>query len=332
MDNGRLIVARTDTVSMSAAAADKLLHRRNSTAALLYIYILRRGGTYDEVSAVNDLGLDPAILRGAFGVLVEEGLVQNSAPGTAPQPAVQDSPQRLQSDEPPEYTTQDITNKLAVDKTFSALVKEVQKMLGKLLSSDDMIRLFGIYDNLGLPPTVIMLLVTHCIEEDHRRNGPGHMPTMRFIERAAYRWEKEGVTSPELVDAYIRRSNSMHETERAIAEVMQIRGRGLVNTEKEYIHSWLDMGFGPDAVKIAYERTVTRTGSLHWKYMDSIIRSWHSKGLHRPDEIAKGDGRNGGVKAQAVKAASISGASNNSITIDDYERVKRYIESKKKAP
>lgn len=321
MDSGNIIMAQTDTISISTATADKLLRRRNSTAALLYLYILRRGGTYNEVSAVNDLGLDPAILRGAFGVLAEEGLVQSSTQGKAPQPAGQSILQRLQSDEPPEYTTQDIQNKLAVDKTFSLLVKEVQKTLGKLLSSDDTIRLYGIYDNLGLPPAVIMMLVTHCVEEDHRRNGPGHIPTMRYIERAAYRWEKEGVTSPELVDTYIRRSDSMRENERVIAQAMGIHGRGLVNTEKEYIHSWLDMGFGPDAIKIAYERTVTRTGSMHWKYMDSIIRSWHSKGLHKPDEIIKGDGRNSGAAPQSKTPPP-----RQSATAEDLERMRRYLD------
>ena len=130
MDNIGRIVAANDTVSMSAAAADKLLRRRNSTAALLYIYILRRG-CYDEVAAVNELGLEPQILRAAFGVLQQEGLVLNADAPAASSTA----PLRIQSDEPPEYTAEDIKNRLAVDKTFSALVKEVQGMLGSLLSS-----------------------------------------------------------------------------------------------------------------------------------------------------------------------------------------------------
>lgn len=53
--------------------------------------------------------------------------------------------------------------------------------------------------------------------------------------------------------------------------------------------SWLDMGFDADCLAIAYDRTVTNTGSLKWNYMNKIVTSWHEKGLHTPADIeAKG--------------------------------------------
>jgi hypothetical protein len=62
--------------------------------------------------------------------------------------------------------------------------------------------------------------------------------------------------------------------------MLQINGRALTQTEQKYIESWLDMGFGPDALEIAYDKTVVKTGRLQWKYMDSIVNSWHGKNLH----------------------------------------------------
>ena len=46
------------------------------------------------------------------------------------------------------------------------------------------------------------------------------------------------------------------------------------------------LGFSAGARELAYDRTVLKTGRLQWKYMDSIVRSWHGKGLHTPEEIA----------------------------------------------
>ena len=49
------------------------------------------------------------------------------------------------------------------------------------------------------------------------------------------------------------------------------------------------MGFDAEALALAYDRTVLKTGRLQWKYMDSIVRSWHGKGLHSLREIREGD-------------------------------------------
>jgi hypothetical protein len=45
------------------------------------------------------------------------------------------------------------------------------------------------------------------------------------------------------------------------------------------------MGFNADAVAIAYDRMLFRTGKFVWNYMDTIIKSWHDKNLHEAQEI-----------------------------------------------
>ena len=59
--------------------------------------------------------------------------------------------------------------------------------------------------------------------------------------------------------------------------------------EKEYITAWVDMGFTDEAIRMAYERTVLKKRSLNWPYMNSILQSWHQKGLHTAEQIAAGD-------------------------------------------
>ncbi|MCC8357708.1 MAG: DnaD domain protein, partial [Oscillospiraceae bacterium] len=68
-----------------------------------------------------------------------------------------------------------------------------------------------------------------------------------------------------------------------------IQGRRLSPTERKYIDDWITLGFGPEALALAADRTVTNTGDLKWKYMNSIVHSWHQKGLHTVEEIEKGD-------------------------------------------
>ena len=82
----------------------------------------------------------------------------------------------------------------------------------------------------------------------------------------------------------------------------------LSSTEKKYIESWVSLGFGAEALAIAYDRTVTNTGSLKWNYMDKILHSWHEKGLHSPREILEKDGkRRAAAPAKGGKPMDFSG-------------------------
>ena len=61
------------------------------------------------------------------------------------------------------------------------------------------------------------------------------------------------------------------------------------------------MGFPDEAISMALDRTLVKTGKLNWKYMDAILQSWHQKGLHQPGEIEEKDSF--GRKAAPVRPA-----------------------------
>jgi hypothetical protein len=264
---------------MSGDAARRLIGSGSGDAALLYLYILTSGGHYDREDAARHTGRSEMQMDAAMEVLARLGLVNTRDERPAPME---------RPDELPQYTTEDITRELQNGDTFKMLVGEVQRALGKLLSSDDLIKLFGIYDYLGLPLDVILQLVTHCKEECARRS-PGRIPTMRYIEKAAFTWEREGIFSLEAAERYLRELSKHRSAESRIAQVLGIGGRPLSASERKYIDTWTDLGFNEDAIAIAYDRTVLKTGKLTWRYMDSIIKSWHSKGLHTESEILAGD-------------------------------------------
>jgi DnaD/phage-associated family protein len=210
---------------------------------------------------------------------------------------------------------------------FELLIKEVQRALGKLLSSDDVIKLYGIYDYLGLPFEVILQLVTHCKEECTRRNGPGRIPTMKYIEKAAFTWEREGIFSLEAAEAYLKKLSERRNIYGEFAVAMGIRNRQLSATEQKYVDSWANLGFKPEAAAIAYDRTVMQTGKLSWSYMDKIMKSWHQKNLHTTQEIEAGDGRKaptGQIKVQRVQQNQ-SGNQNGTASAQELDRMRQAL-------
>lgn len=278
MNDGKFVLPDSKTITISSEAVDKLISGGSGDAALLYLCILSGGGIFSREAAARAIHRTPQQVDAAMSVLARLGLVKGEV-----QPALQ------QADELPEYTAADINRELENGTAFKELSREVQAVLCKMLSSDDLVKLFGIYDYLGLPAEVILLLVNHCAQECAARYGASRRPTMRYVEKAAYQWEKEGLFTLEAAEAYLARCHAIDSKAAAFAAAMQIKGRALTVSERRYIEEWISMGFTPEAVGEAYDRTVLKTGKLAWGYMNSIMKSWHSKGLHTPDEIAAGD-------------------------------------------
>lgn len=297
MSDGRFVLPAPESVTMTGEAARRLIGCGSGDAALVYIYILHAGGRFDPEDAALRTGRTLAQIEAAMGVLTSLGLVTGEAASPAP----------LKPKEPPRYTSEDISREMERGEAFKALVNEVQSALGGLLSPEDLIRLFSIYDYNGLPPEVILMLVTYCKEEMRRRYGPGRVPTMKYIEKTAFSWEAEGIFSLEAAEAYLRRISERRGAYSDFTAALGIKDRQLTATERKYVDGWLELGFGPEAAAIACDRTVVKTGRLTWRYMDSIMKSWHSKGLHSPEEIEKGDSfgparPNGGKKPGEASA------------------------------
>ncbi len=269
-------------------AADKLIAAHDGDVALLYLYIMRHGSCNMEQAAVA-LCRTMQEIRSAYEKLERMGL---SVPGQCP-PAEKAPAPLPPAEELPQYRTDDIIRRSKTDGSFSAVVAEAQQVMGHTLSGSDLTKLFGIYDYLALPAEVIMVMLHHCAEENRARHGESRRLSMRTIEKQAYIWANNEILSLEQAEEYIQQHKIFSQRISLAKEALQIRGRELSVTELKYVRSWLDMGFGPEALAIAYDRTVTRTGSLKWSYMNKILLTWNEKKLFTREDIEQKDSHNG---------------------------------------
>lgn len=170
--------------SISITAADKLIAAHDGNVALVYIWLCRCGA-FNAERAARELCLTLAEVNSAYEKLCRMELfaekeVQKSIP--------------LPAEELPQYTTEDIVRRTDADPGFKAVLNEAQQKLGRVLSTSDIKTLFGIYDFLALPPDVIFMLLTYCIDTFAAKYGSGRLPSMRSIEKEAYSWAKQGDT------------------------------------------------------------------------------------------------------------------------------------------
>lgn len=316
----RYEISPVDAVLIGGAAADVLIRSGDGKAALVYLALLRSGG--DTARALKMLSLPQEEAAGALQRLGALGLIRSA--GAAPD--AKGAPER---DELPQYSLEDVKHELAQGSQFAALVSEVQKVLGKILTSDDLVRLFGIYDYLGLPPDVIFQLVAFCVDEHRRRYGEGRKPTVRYIEKVAYSWEREGIRTLEDAERHIARLERRRDKMNEILAILQIRDRAPSATERRVIEDWLELGVAPELVEMAYDKTLVQTGRLNWKYIDAILKSWHAAGYRTAQDVIRGEGRPEDKKAAPGRGAKPGAGQPEVPDKRDIERMKKLLQTLK---
>lgn len=273
-----LIHAADEAVTVPAHAARKLLEKGDGDAALLYLALLRHHGTVAPRSLAGELRWDRLRIEAAEAVLRELGLVAVPAEAV-PEPA----------DEHPAYSREDVAAQLEKSGEFRTLTAEVERKLGKRLTTPDIGMLLGLNDYLGLPADVIYLLVCHCAERVERRYGPGRRPGMKQIEREGYAWARMGIDTQAAAAEYLRKYAQRQQCFPQYMRALGLGERPPVASEEKYLTAWQDMGFSPEAVALAYDKTVLKCREFKWAYCNGILKRWHQAGLHTLEEIQRQD-------------------------------------------
>ena len=293
-----------DTRIDNCTAADRLITAHDGDVALLYIYI-HRTGCRDLEQAARDLCRTMQELRAAEEKLQRMGLLDTAPGAERPAPAVPSSPAELRvlppAEEMPQYTAQEIAALAAESTGFAEIQHEAAQVKGRQLSTSELGILAGIYRYLSLPTEVVLMLLNYCRDTAEARH-PGSRPSIRMIQQEAFHWANLEILTLDQANAYIARQSERRSVVGRVQELLGLQGRNLTAPERRHIDAWLDMGFSPDGIQLAYERTVYRTGQLKWPYMDTILKNWHSAGLHDREAIEGKDPPRRSGKTPAAQA------------------------------
>ena len=264
----------------------KLLGAASGDVALLYLY-LHSGN--DPQRAGEALNMNERSVTCAMATLRQLGLWQQEH-------------QTVITGERPSYTERDVISAVDTDRDFRNIYGEVQRILGRVLNTEELKIILSFQRYLGMSPEVVCLLVNYC-KKRAQQKGSSRNPSLRSIEKEAYAWAERGIDTMEEAAAFIRSQNQRDSQLGQLMQVLQIHGRKLTVTEEKYARQWLEMGFEPDAVAIAYDRTCVNTGNLSWSYMNKILTRWHEEGIHTAEQVKNKDRKptSKGAKGQLGK-------------------------------
>ncbi len=264
---------KIEEVYLAAADTRRLLSAASPDGTLLYIYI-KSGNPLQD--AAKELGMSQSRVDCAMATLRQLGLWEEKrqtpfVPG-----------------ERPAYTEQNVMDALHNEPSFRSLYGEVQRRLGRSLTTEELKILLGLVRYLGLPEDVICVLVSYC-QDRARQRGSLRNPALRTIEKEAYAWAEAGIDTMEAAAGFIHSQNVYRSRLAGLMRILQIHGRSLTPGEEKYARQWLEMGLQEDAIALAYERTCMNTGSLNWAYMHKILTRWQEAGFHTAEDVKLGD-------------------------------------------
>lgn len=276
---GYITRGQEKSVVLSAAQVDALVRSGNGDASLLYLLLQRLDGPVTPEALAEKLQWSQLRVNAAETGLQDMGFLQRTQQPPAP------------ADEHRVYSSQELADILETDSGFRMLVPQTEEKLGKRLRTAELQILAGLYDDLGLPVDVIYLLVCHCVERTQRRFGPGRRPTMRQIEKEGAYWARLGLMDQDSASRYLTDYARKLEKTAAYMQVLRLGGRAPVESEQRYILDWIDMGFPPETVALAYDKTVFYKKELNWRYLGGILRRWHQQGWHTVEQVENGEQR-----------------------------------------
>lgn len=272
-----LHLTEEENIVLSAPVLRRLTGTKNADACLLYLCLKQNGDAMDEEKLRESLSWEKLRFDAAKAALARAELIrlpEKEAGKEAPLPAEQ----------PPQYTQEDVMRRMEGDEAFAQLLREVERRLGPLSTASLKI-LLELNEYLGLPCDVIYLLVNDCIACKEARFGAGRRPTMREIEKEGYAWARRELFSVQAVDEYLKKEQRRRRLYPDYMAALQMPVRTPSPSEEKYIKSWLEMGFPPETVAIAYDKTVLKCHEFKWQYCNGILKKWHEKNLHTPQEV-----------------------------------------------
>ena len=245
-------------------------------AVLLYQGILQHHGQISPYFCGRELGWDRRRIGQAMEELVNACILSPDA-AVLPRPA----------DQRRKYTLPEAKQRMDEDPAFAQTVCTIERIVGRRLPTADLSALTELYDFHGISPEAMDLLAAQCYDEALLHGE--ERPTVKRIEKVGLEWARMGIRTREDAVAAIQQIGAREKAVQEIRQRMGLQPEAWIASDERYISVWLEWGFSPEMIELAYDRTVLNCGRLNWKYCHGILESWKGKGLFTPEEVLAKD-------------------------------------------
>lgn len=204
-----------------------------------------------------------------------------------------------------------ISEAMTENQALADLCALSQEIMGRTLKNNEIETIYWFYDELGLSPEVITMLLEYCVSNDKRN--------MNYIEKVAISWHKNGIVTLDAVDKFISDEKEKGGYFHSLKKLFGIENRNFTKTEETYLKTWRDdYGMDENMVGLAYEYCVMQINKLSYPYMDSIIKRWHELGIH---SVAQAEKDHEDFKNKNRQNSNLKVYNDDNLNYDELEKI-----------
>lgn len=195
------------------------------------------------------------------------------------------------------------------------MLQDIEKLLGRPLSSKEMTMYIGWIKDYAFLPEVILLLIQYCVSKGKT--------DCRYIETIAIAWYDAKIKSIEDAQGFIKKHENKWTNMRKILTYLGIKDGEIMKPQEEMLTKWLyTYGFSMDIIHKACDICFQRINKADFKYIDGILNSWQREGIKTLEDIDKKDNKKTIKKNNSykVKMDSFNSYDQRNYNFDELEK------------
>lgn len=304
--------------ALPAAVVDTSL-RMAGAAQLKVLLWFARTGTFDAAACAAAIGLSAADCQDAMQFWTETGLLL-PAEGEAPTPVAEVAPAPAPVPPPMEQPRRErpgLPEVIARQKScgdFDYLLKTAEQRLGRTITPGEMESFLYIYDTIGLPAEVILMILVDAVNKNKVKVKSGFRT---YLEKVALTWAEQGITTHAAAEAELCRQERLGQVREKIQTLFAL-DKPLTLLQLENAVRWVDeFRFSDEVLLVALAKCREKTGTVNLNYIARVLESWYADGITTAEQAKE-------AAAPRKKSAAkplLSDDTGVIDTTDEYERM-----------
>ncbi|MEI3336405.1 MAG: DnaD domain protein [Clostridium sp.] len=208
------------------------------------------------------------------------------------------------------------------NKGINDMLKDIEKILGRTLSTKEMEMYLGWQKEFSFPSELILLLVEYCASKGKS--------DYRYIEKVALTWHDMNIKTMSQAQNYIKQTEDKWVKIRKILSYLGIKNTDLMKPQEEMLNKWIiTYNFDLEMIQKACDICANRLNRADFKYIDGILTNWFNNNIKTLEDVALKDkqfkGNNNYKKNNYNKNNSSNGFNNFEARSYDYEALERKL-------
>ncbi len=258
---------------------DKHLKLADPLYIKVLLYALRNMANFDVSATAETLKLDEIVVTEAVAYWVDAGIICSTDAPASITPAKKATPAKvIKAGIKP--TREEATLRGLECKELKFIIDETSMLLGRGLRDNELSTLVWLYDDQGIAPSLLMMIVSYAVSEGRA--------TISFIERTAVEWVNDGVndvvTAENRLVEMRRKSSAWHKVETAMGIEHRLPSASEAEAADKWVNEW---GYDRDILKAAYDACVDATSKFSMPYIKKVLAEWHKNGVKTLEDIQK---------------------------------------------